>query len=229
MPTTATAPRGKAPVRPRASSRSPEPPARETLHRRGRDAGKPRGMLRGFLRAGARVPLAAARASVPALERARQRAGGARRAREARRAARGGILGGGGEGLAQGSRRVLRRCGAFAASVGLLARQLARADAGHRLRARLRHRRQTGADDRGDRGWARGFGGWRQQGGAGDFPRGGEPASRTSDAEREGRRRHPRPRPGRRATLRGERIRRRGRLAGGKIGVIRVPRGGTRG
>ena len=89
VPTTATAPRGKAPVRPRASSRSPEPPAREALHRRGRDAGKPRGMLRGFLRAGARVPLAAARARIPALERARQRAGGrgGRARRDAQRAA----------------------------------------------------------------------------------------------------------------------------------------------
>ena len=83
-------------------------------------------LLRRRFRTRAHVTVAAARAYVPAFIRARERAGRAGRASAARRGARGGVVGRGAPGLAEGTRRVLRVRGALVTSVGFLARQLAR-------------------------------------------------------------------------------------------------------
>jgi len=69
-------------------------------------------LLRRRFRTRAHVTVAAARAYVPAFIRARERAGRAGRASAARRGARGGVVGRGAPGLAEGTRRVLRVRGA---------------------------------------------------------------------------------------------------------------------
>ena len=120
-------------------------------------------LLRRRFRTRAHVTVAAARAYVPAFIRARERAGRAGRASAARRGARGGVVGRGAPGLAEGTRRVLRVRGAVLTSVGFLARQLARAAAGDGVRARVRHRRAMRANDRGSQSRAGGSGVRREQ------------------------------------------------------------------